>query len=104
MEVQFINNLFLTQDTPGSQLRTAWEGPIDKLIVKDNNFHYNMRVTRTSRNPVLDLRSNYWALDPSGSIDFNQIIPDNGRDSPYQKIEYFPSLSEPDPDTPLSPQ
>ena len=104
MEVQFINNLFLPQDTPGSQLRTAWEGPIEKLVVENNSFHYNMRVTRTSSNPVLDLRYNYWRPDSSGNIDFSQIIPDNGSDSPYQIIQTFPSLCAPHPDTPLSPQ
>lgn len=104
MQVQFVNNLFLPQDEPGSQLRTAWEGPIENLIVQDNSFHYNMRVTRTSSNPVLDLRFNYWRPDSAGNIDFSQIIPENGRDSPYQIIQTFPSLSAPDPDTPLSPR
>ncbi len=101
--VDFINNLFIEANYPDSELVTKWEAPVENLKVENNSFHPEMRVLRSGSNPVLDVRNNYWGVESSADIDFDEVIPDNGGESPYPYIRYLPRLRSPHPDTPLEP-
>jgi hypothetical protein len=100
--VDFINNLFIAASYPDSELVTKWEAPVANLKVENNSFHPEMRVLRSGSNPVLDVRNNYWGVDSSADIDFDEVIPDNGGESPYPYIPYLPRLRSPHPETPVA--
>lgn len=101
--VKFENNLFIPTGNTQSRLITKWEAPVENLTVKRNSFHPDMRILRSGTNPVLNVQENYWGVESSSDIDFDEVIPENGGDSPYPFIRYLPRLRQPDPNTPFEP-
>jgi hypothetical protein len=105
--IDFSNNLFIPSDTTASRLTSKWEGAVVNLMVKNNSFHPNMRILRSGYSAVFNVADNYWGDASVSEINFDEIIPDQGRGEDGEEfsttITYSPVLRKPAPDTPVAP-